>query len=199
MASDFRHGMVRVVLGLALVATIGAFTLAALRLHPPQERRARSEVTERPVGDTLDWTAVGGDIGQDKFSPLGQIDTTNVGRLQVAWTYRTGESARRGPAFARSKFEATPIIAGGNLVLCTPFNRAVAVDPATGREIWTFDADLDVHVRYANDFNCRGLARWVDPVAPPRAPCAERVFMATNDRRLIALDARTGARCAGFG
>ena len=54
-------------------------------------------------------------------------------------------------------------------------------------------------MRYPNSFNCRGLAYWRNPAAPPKAPCAERIFMATNDRRLFALDAATGKACAGFG
>jgi quinoprotein glucose dehydrogenase len=203
MAGRLRRGLVRLGLGLAIVAVIaaviGSGVLQALQFHPPQARRTWSTAAPRRVADTLDWTAVGGDTGQGKFSPLAQIDPGNVGRLKVAWIYRTGEAARRGSLMGRAKFEATPIIAGGAMVLCTPFDRAVAVDPASGRQVWAFDAGLDVGVRYANDFNCRGLARWVDPAAPARAPCAERVFMATNDRRLFALDARTGARCAGFG
>ncbi len=84
-------------------------------------------------------------------------------------------------------------------MFCTPFHRVVAVDPATGREVWAFDADIGTRVHYANDFNCRGLARWIDPSAPPGAPCAERVRMATNHRRLFALAARDGSRCPGFG
>jgi quinoprotein glucose dehydrogenase len=170
-----------------------------LQYHPPQAGRAWSAAAPRRLPDTLDWAAVGGDAGQGKYSPLNQINLGDVGRLRVAWIYHTGEAARRGALLARAKFEATPILAARNLVLCTPFNRAVAVDPASGREVWAFDANLDTRVRYANDFNCRGLARWVDSAAPVGSPCAERAFMATNDRRLFALDARTGARCAGFG
>jgi quinoprotein glucose dehydrogenase len=184
------------VLGLALAA---ALIWQALQFHPPQSRRVWTSAPATAVADSLDWTAVGGDVGQGKYSPLAQINETNVGRLKVAWVFRTGDANLRGAAISRSKFEATPIIAGRNLILCTPFNRAIAVDPATGRKVWDFDAALDTKVRYANDFNCRGLARWVDTLAPPGSPCSERVFMATNDRRLFALDARTGARCAGFG
>jgi quinoprotein glucose dehydrogenase len=185
--------------GLLAAIAIGALlTIWLLQWRPPQDSRSWDKTTPASVADDLGWKAVGGDPGQSKYSPLAQITPTNVGRLQIAWTYRTGEMARRGKAIEHSEFEATPIIADNKLVLCTPFNRAIALDPATGKERWVFDAKIDTSVKRLN-FNCRGLARWVDKTAAQGAPCAERVFMATIDRRIFALDARTGARCVGFG
>jgi len=195
----------RVILALSVVLLIvlltALFTLWQLQYRPPQDGRSWDSRAPAAVADDLGWQAVGGDSGQTKFSALGQITPNNVGRLERVWTYRTGEVARRGDAIRWSKFEATPIIADGKLVLCTPFNRVVALDPASGREIWAFDAklNLDVNHRPQNMFNCRGLAQFADSRAPAGGVCARRLFMATADRRLIALDARTGARCPDFG
>lgn len=195
-----RHRALLWVAGLILIILLGAWTtVQLLQFQPPQDGRTWDSGPPAPVADNLDWQAVGANSGQMKYSPLAQITKNNVGRLEVAWTYRTGELTRRGKVINESKFEATPIIADGKLVFCTPFNRVAALDPVTGREIWVFDAQIDLSVTPANKFNCRGLARWSDPAPKKGAPCAERLFMATNDRRLFALDARTGARCKDFG
>ncbi|HVP70634.1 MAG TPA: hypothetical protein VMS45_04860, partial [Gemmatimonadaceae bacterium] len=66
-----------------------------------------------------------------------------------------------------------------------------AIDPETGSERWAFDADLDVTGDYG-DFTNRGVSTWLDPTAPATDPCKRRIFIATVDARLIALDARTG-------
>ncbi|MDG2005171.1 MAG: pyrroloquinoline quinone-dependent dehydrogenase [Novosphingobium sp.] len=195
-----RRCVLLVVVSLILIIAVGSLlAVLALQFDPPQDGRSWDTSTPVPVADNLDWQAVGGDAGQTKYSPLAQITAANVGRLQVAWTYRTGEMERRGEAINWSKFEATPIIADNKLVLCTPFNRVAALDPATGEEFWVFDAEIDTSLKPINNLGCRGLARWVDTAASPDTPCAERLYMATNDRRLFALDAHTGARCEDFG
>ncbi|HZB93968.1 MAG TPA: membrane-bound PQQ-dependent dehydrogenase, glucose/quinate/shikimate family, partial [Stellaceae bacterium] len=79
------------------------------------------------------WQAYGGDDGGTRYSAARQITRENVARLALAWTYHTGEAARRGDAFRRSATEVTPILAEGKLVFCTPFDRVIALDPATGR------------------------------------------------------------------
>jgi quinoprotein glucose dehydrogenase len=145
------------------------------------------------------WAHYGGDAGGQRYSLAAQINTANVRRLKPAWSFSTGDLTTKGAALKRSAFEATPILAAGRLYVCSPFNEASAIDPGTGKQLWRFDPRIDTTVRYPNDFNCRGLAWWRNPAAPPKAPCAERIFMATNDRRLFALDAATGKACAGFG
>jgi len=108
-----------------------------------------------------EWSAYGRDAGGTRSSPLTQVTPANVNRLVPAWTYRTGEFAR---ADERSRFEATPLMVDGTLYLSTPFGRAIALDPATGRERWTYDA----HVDATNDFGdpaSRGVSTWLDPQA----------------------------------
>ena len=196
-----RRRAISMTLGVIVVGAIVAVCIVwALQFRPPQDSMTWDSSPPAPVADNLDWKAVGGDPGQTKFSPLGQITPRNVGRLKVAWTYRTGEMARRpAGAIEHSEFEATPIFAGNKLVFCTGFNRAIALDPVTGKELWAFDANVDLTLHPSNNFNCRGLARWVDKTAPRNTLCGERLFMATIDRRMFALDARTGKRCPGFG
>jgi quinoprotein glucose dehydrogenase len=184
-------------------AVIGAglaVAVWALQYRPPQSGRIQASGPVAAVRDDLGWTTVGGDPGHLRHSALRQLTPETVGGLQPAWTYRTGEVARRGKLIRRSKFQATPILAAGNLVFCTPFNRVIALDPATGRERWVHDPDIDTDPRPANDFNCRGVASWTEQSRAARGlPCGERILTATNDRRLIALDARTGRPCKDFG
>jgi quinoprotein glucose dehydrogenase len=146
------------------------------------------------------WEHWGGDAGGTRFSQLAQITPDNVARLIRAWAYRTGDLDGRIPAAAgRTKFEATPLLVEDSLVFCTPFNEVIALDPGTGTERWRFDPKLSLSQRPANRYACRGVAYWVDDQAPAGAACRSRVFTGTNDARLIALDARTGRPCDGFG
>jgi quinoprotein glucose dehydrogenase len=94
-------------------------------------------------------------------------------------------------------FQATPILVGGLLVLPTPLGRVLALDPATGAERWRFDATITD--RKYPEFTSRGVASWTDAAAAPDAPCRTRIFAATIESRLFALDAATGTRCPGFG
>jgi quinoprotein glucose dehydrogenase len=142
-----------------------------------------------------EWPAYGHDQLGSRFSPVRQITRENVGRLAVAWTYRTGDTAR---TMQTVKFEATPLMVDGTLYLSTPFGRVIALDPATGRERWTFDAHADRQGDWG-DFANRGVSTWLDPRARPGAPCRRRIYLGTIDARIIALDAGTGAPCRDFG
>jgi quinoprotein glucose dehydrogenase len=145
------------------------------------------------------WPYYGGDAGGQRYSPARQITLANVARLEPAWRFTTGDVASKGAAMRHASFENTPILAGGRLYICSPFNEVSAVDPGTGRPYWRFDPRIDPGVHYPNTNVCRGVAYWRNPKAPEHGPCAERIFMNTNDRRLFALDAATGRPCAGFG
>jgi quinoprotein glucose dehydrogenase len=144
------------------------------------------------------WLAYGGDAGGTRYSAAAQITPANINRLAVAWTYSTRDVETKGEAMRRASFEDTPILAEGRLYVCSPFNEVSALDPGTGKEIWRFDPEIDTAIHYPNDFVCRGVAYWRDPNHTAEL-CAARIFLATNDRRLIALDAETGRPCANFG
>jgi quinoprotein glucose dehydrogenase len=145
-----------------------------------------------------DWSAYGRDPGGSRHSPLTQIDRANVARLEVAWTFHTGEAGvvpKRGRPPA---LEATPLVASGTMYFSTPLGRVIALDPATGRERWRYDPGVDSERGYG-DFASRGVSYWRDGRAAAGALCARRLFLATIDARLVALDASSGRPCAGFG
>lgn len=150
--------------------------------------------------DYRSWTHYGGDQAGIRYSALDQIHRGNVAKLRVAWRYSTGEMKRRGPELiANSSTQTTAIIAAGSLVFCTPFNRIIALDPATGRERWVFDPGIPLDHPVPFQYNCRGVTAWDDPAAPAGAACATRIIMGANDGRIYAVDARTGRPCAEFG
>ena len=146
-----------------------------------------------------DWAYVGHDAGGMRYSPLKQINVDNVKNLRVAWTYHVGDISD-GKGFARrSGFETTPILVDGTLFLTTPFNRVIALDPETGKEKWTFDPMVDIVAGYGDGLINRGVATWLDPKRVKGAPCRRRIFEATLDARLIALDGASGTPCPDFG
>ena len=137
-----------------------------------------------------DWPAYGRDAGGERFSPLKNIHRENVTSLQVAWTFRTGDAYR--PQNGRpTAFEATPLHINGTLYLSTPVGRVVALDPITGHQRWVFDAKAPRDAGYG-DFASRGVSSW-------HRGSEHRIFVATIDARLIALDARTGQPIPEFG
>ena len=157
-------------------------------------------VSRADADDGKGWGYFGGTSGGTRYSTTRQIDKTNVDQLEVAWRYSTGEMRRRGQELiANSSTQTTPILVDGNLVFCTPFNRIVALDPASGRERWVYDANPRLDYKIPYQYLCRGVSQWRDPQAVAGAACATRIFMGTNDSRIVAVDSRTGRPCADFG
>ena len=140
-----------------------------------------------------DWPAYGRDPGGSRYSPLAAITRANVKDLRLAWVYRTGDLMRD-----RSRFEATPLVVDGTMYLSTPLGRVIALDPARGVERWRYDARIVFDADYG-DFASRGVSTWLDPRRAAGAACRRRIFLATIDARLVALDAATGKPCADFG
>jgi len=150
--------------------------------------------------EVVDWPFTEGAPGGGRYSPLGDVTAANVGALREVWSYRHGDAFEgRFPVEGQtgSAFESTPIVRDGRLIFTTPRSRAVALDAETGRELWAFDPAIDREAAFANMWINRGVAAWRDAAAT--GACAERVFLATLDARLFALDVKTGAPCAGFG
>jgi quinoprotein glucose dehydrogenase len=172
------------------LARRGALVLVLLGLAPC----GRSQ-----VGSESDWPAYGNDAGGMRHSVLSQINRGNVGRLRVAWTFHTGDISAGEDGRKRSGFETTPILVDGRLYLTTPFNRVVALDPTTGKQLWSYDPDIDQRLDYGDGLVNRGVATWLDPLATLHRVCGRRIFEATLDDRLIALDAVTGMPCKDFG
>jgi len=160
-------------------------------------------VFSAPAAQTDDWPCYGHDAGGMRYSPLPQINRENVSQLKLAWTFHTGDISDGRKKRKRSGFETTPLLVDGTLYLTTPFNRVIALDPETGVQRWAYDPKTKLDWDYGDGLINRGLATWVDsaPVKKPgKAPVAERrLFEATLDARLIALDAATGRLCSDFG
>jgi quinoprotein glucose dehydrogenase len=152
-----------------------------------------------PGGGVDGWPCYGHDPGGSRYSPLAQVTRENVARLRVAWVYHTGDVSDGKGGRRRSGFETTPILVDGTLYLTTPFNRVVALDPETGQPRWTFDPKTDLAGDYGDGLINRGVATWLDPAPGGARPCHRRIFEATLDARLIAVDAANGQPCADFG
>src|SRR5436190_1354792 len=83
-------------------------------------------------------------------------------------------------------------LAAGRLYLSTPLNRVIALDPATGKELWRHDPKLNMTLERNEGFVSRGVAYWEDRRQPDR-PCGRRILFGTVDARLLALDAARGS------
>ncbi len=155
---------------------------------------------ESPLVAGDDWPVYGGDPGGSKYSPLDQIDRSNVAGLTLAWSWDTGEDPLpperapfRGQPTAPGPFQATPLVIADTMYVVTPFNRVVALDAETGTEIWSYDprswefGNLHRGCRFCH----RGIAVWTDGRE-------RRVFLNTR-WRLIALDAASGRPIESFG
>ena len=146
----------------------------------------------------LGWEAYGRDVQGTRYLPAREITRDNVRRLEPAWSYRTGEADAAFATEAETSFEATPLVVEGTMYIGTPLGRVIALDPATGAERWTYDPKIARDVDYG-DFASRGVSTWLDPEAPADAMCRRRIFVATAQSQLIAIDARDGRPCTGFG
>jgi quinoprotein glucose dehydrogenase len=145
-----------------------------------------------------DWPTYGGGLAAQHYSVRAQINRDNVHDLAVAWTFHTGALRKPGATNKRSNFEANPILWHGMLYLDTPYNEVFALDATSGRMVWSYDPGVDHNTQFGI-VSARGVALW-HAAAPSVSDCASnRVFVATLDRRLIAMDATTGAPCHHFG
>jgi quinoprotein glucose dehydrogenase len=143
-----------------------------------------------------DWHQYGRSHYGQRYSPLDQITSENIGQLEPAWAYQTGD-VRQPADVTETTYQVTPIKVGNTLYLCTPHNIAIALDAATGNEVWRFDANSGLNADRQHQ-TCRGVTYWRAPDGQGEL-CAERVFLPTADARLIALDAATGRTCPNFG
>lgn len=147
-----------------------------------------------------DWPYYGHDAGGMRYSPLSQINRDNVSQLKVEWTFHTGDISDGRGMRKRSGFETTPILIDRTLYLTTPFNRVIALDPETGKQRWTYNPKTALSWNYGDGLINRGVAIWPVPGSDGGGESfRRRIFEATLDARLIALDAATGVPCSDFG
>jgi quinoprotein glucose dehydrogenase len=191
-------------------SSASAFILAAACARQPAAGRIYQECNstgfctdiQMGVGPAVtpdgDWPSYGRTPYGDRHSPLRQITPENVSTLKVAWRFHTGEGAPEFKTRAPTALEATPLVFRGTMYLSTPLGRVFAVDPVSGVRRWAYDPQIDRTI-YFGDFANRGVALWLDSTAAAGSRCSLRVFAATIDARLIALDAVSGSPCSDFG
>lgn len=143
-----------------------------------------------------EWHHYGRTVFGQRYSPLAGITVDNVGKLEPAWTFRTGD-VRGSEDVPETTYQVTPLKIGDTLYICTPHNLAIAIDAATGKERWRFDPKIKLDKDRQHQ-TCRGVSFGVDGKAAAGADCAQRIFLPTSDARLIALDALKGSVCTGF-
>jgi quinoprotein glucose dehydrogenase len=146
-----------------------------------------------------DWPNYGNDPGGMRYSPLKQINTGNVGKLAVAWTFHTQDVSNGKSGSRKSGLETTPIMVDGTLYISTAFNRIIALDPETGAQRWVYDPQIDRKWESGDGLISRGIATWLDPALQAGSPCHRRILEATIDARLVAVDAEKGTPCPDFG
>ena len=127
------------------------------------------------AASSSEWLTIGRDYAETRFSPLTQINSSNVGRLGLAWSYDT--QSLRG-------LEATPLVADGVVYSSADWSNVFAVDARTGRQLWRWDAKAD---------RIRGARACCDVVNRGLALYKGRIYVGVIDGRLAALDAATGA------
>jgi len=157
----------RIVSGtVAAVVGLGAIALAQTGTAPSKE-----------------WPTYGHDAAGQRFSPLTQITPANVSSLKVAWTYHL----RPTPDTRLATSEVTPLVIDGTMYISTPYSRVVALDPTTGKEIWTFRLP-------SGNPSTRGVEYW-----PGDAQTRPQIVFGSNDGKLYSLDAKTGEPTEAFG
>ena len=181
----FEQMPTKIVLG-AFVVFAFTLLLTSGRYEVGKPIAAGTGQANNPSGE---WRSYGASKTGTRFAAADQINLDNVTQLEKAWEIRT-----RVPG----AFKGTPIQVGDGLYLCTGQNIILSLDPDTGLERWRFDPDLQ-SARIGFWDTCRGVTYYDVPDSNPSADCAERIFTATTDARLIAVDKKTGLPCADFG
>src|SRR5262245_1562265 len=142
----------------------------------------QAQLPTNPQNTAGEWPMYNRDLAGTRFSPLTQINTRNVGRLTRSWTYKVGKVRAEG---ITGGTELTPIVVNGMMYVARN-NRVVALEPETGKDVWSFELKSGEPTR-------RGVAFWPgDRTMPPR------IFF-TSGTRLIALNAYTGESVSAFG
>ena len=125
------------------------------------------------------WSDYGGAADSAQYSSLSQIDRSNVSKLQIAWTYTIGDNNR---------YFFNPLVADGVMYVLGKGNSIVALNAATGKEVWVHAAEPDTRV-----ITSRGINYWESSDRTDR-----RLLFASN-HFLRAIDARTGKPVLSFG
>ena len=173
-----------------LVALVGAVYVSS-RDHQDAPPKLSAVSASGPVSG--DWTHYGASQHGTRYSPLAQITPANAGNLVQAWTYHAGMFAH--DKHSAHQLELTPLVVDGTLYGCNAHTAVFALDPVTGRQIWRHETAIDMSA--GGRGVCRGVAFYRVPGGA--GACSTRILVGTVDNHLIALDAKTGKSCSGFG
>ncbi|WP_443751287.1 membrane-bound PQQ-dependent dehydrogenase, glucose/quinate/shikimate family [Asticcacaulis solisilvae] len=177
-----------VMLGIAVFAASRPKVLETV----PEAQTALTYQSDTYAAGRGDWSAYGSGTGGQRYADLNQITPDTVKNLKVAWTFHTGDLPKKFGV------EMTPLKVGDSLYGCTAMNTLFALDPATGKARWRYDPKVgQKYIPYTTA--CRSVVYYRVPTAAAGTPCAERIYEGTLDARIIAVDARTGTPCPGFG
>lgn len=180
----FQQRPTQAALGSLALLVVALFTSSGYDVSPPS-----AAGTGQVHNATGDWANYGSSKSGTRYAANDQINLENIDQLERVWEVRTG---------VPGAFKGTPIQIDDGLYLCTGQNIILALDPDTGAERWRFDPDLQSPKIGFWD-TCRGVTYYDSPQTNSSAECAERIFTATTDARLIAVDKNTGIPCSGFG
>lgn len=211
----------RISAGVLAAIFVVAFALAFKPYYVTDAVGPGPQATGGATGKSLttqadgDWVAYGRGYDATRYSPLAMINRDNVAGLKRAWEFRTGDLPGQ-----RWGAETTPLKVGDMVYLCTARNQLIALQAATGKQVWRYDPKVqDASIPYTAA--CRGVAYYETPTSglpaegpslvstdPDHVPppvtaiaraCETRIIEGTLDGRLIAVDARNGKPCADFG
>ncbi len=130
-----------------------------------------------PADSGNEWASHGRDAAEQRFSPLTQVNTDNVGQLGLAWFV---------PLQERGGYQSTPLVVDGRLYVTTPWSKVYAFDAKTGKALWKYDPDVPREIAGSSlccNISNRGVAYW-----------RGRIIWATLDGRLVAVNATTGKK-----
>jgi quinoprotein glucose dehydrogenase len=156
-------------------------------------------VAVTPIGfaksDSGDWPRYGSSAASTKYAPFDQINKDTVKDLGISWVWDSVDNAdiKLRPGMVPTAYKSTPIKVGDVLYTSTSLGSVVALEAATGKQIWTFDTETWKDGRPANiGFNHRGVSYY-------ESGNQSRILMGTNNAYLWSLDAKTGKPDPKFG
>ena len=167
---------------------------SALNLSKKDKMRMRlcttamvAAVAAASISAQNDWPTPGRDAGNQRYSPLTQINTSNVSKLIPAWTFQL---RKEGALFRAS--ESIPLLADGILYISWPRFHLAALEPETGKMLWEFTAPGSYSGNGLADM--RSMAYW-----PGHDSSPPEILFGTEEGELYALNAKTGKPIPGFG
>ena len=182
---------------------------------PSSPSESLSDSPRRPLDYTTqwgEWPSYNGNLKSQKYSPLPHINRESLNSLKLAWIWQgTIDNGRANSSGNQSRwqrrrgggvnqtFHATPLMVDGKVFVRTRYSTVVAIDAATGVELWEYDPGTrHGHRPSMFGWTTRGLAYHKQPTCSDATPC-ERVILLTGTGRMHALDPSTGEVIESFG